>query len=380
MSRVGADPWGFDEDRQALARRLRDRRLVLSLGRGGALLGLALGLLAGGALAVRNWATSVVPTGWAEVALFLLVLYAAASLLGLPFAYVSGYRWERAAGLTERTVRSWLRDWSVSAGLGLGATLLAGEVLVWLLDRAPAWWWLLAWGLAVLASFVLGFLAPVLLVPLFVRSRPLRDPDLRARFEGLADRAGVPVLGAFELGASAKTRRSNAGVMGYGRTRRIVVTDTVLVDYTPREIDAILAHELAHEKFRDSWTGYALSAGTSFLLLWALSVLYEATYDRFGLASLADPAGLVVLAFFAAVLAALVSPLDLYASRRRERRADRFALRLTADPEAFASAIVKLHDKNLGVAHPRRWEVWLLYSHPPGRERVELARTFRPSG
>lgn len=374
---MGADPWGFDEERQALARDLRDRRLGLSVVRASVFLTFAIVLLAGGGVAIRSWVASIFPPVWAHVALFLVVLYAAGFLLGFPFAYVGGYRWERAAGLTDRSVGSWLQDQGKVAGLGVAATLVSGEVVVWLLDRVPEWWWLAAWGLGLVASFVIGILAPVLLVPLFFRSRPIRDAEVRGRLEGLAARAGVHVLGAFELRASAKTRRSNAAVMGYGRTRRIVVTDTLLAEYAPREVDAVLAHELAHQRFRDPWTGIAVSAGISLLLVWILSVLYGATYSAFGLASFADPAGLVVLGFYGALLNVVMTPVELGWSRRREDRADRFALDLTKDPEAFASAIVKLHDKNLGVAHPKPWEVLLLYGHPPGRARIELARAGR---
>lgn len=374
---MGVDAWGFDEERQAVARRLRDRRFRLMVLRVAVYLGATLALLAGGAVALRAWAASFAPATWAHAALFLATLYGIGSVLGLPFSFVSGFVWERRAGLTDRGAGSWLRDYAKSAGLGFVAVLVAGEVLLWLLVHVPVWWWVVAWGLSVLASFVLGVLAPVLLVPLFLRSRPIADPQVKTRLESLARRAGVPVRGAYELAASAKTRRSNAAVMGYGATRRIVVTDTLLSEYTPREIDAVLAHELAHEKYRDPWTGFAVGAATSFAGGWLVALLYTGTASTFGLAGLADAAGLVVIAFYAGIVSVLTGPLGLAWSRRREARADRFSLDVTRDPHAQASAIVKLHDKNLGVAHPARWEIWLFYSHPPGRVRVEIARGGR---
>src|SRR5436309_13273776 len=113
------------------------------------------------------------------------------------------------------------------------------------------WWWLAAWLLSLVVSVVLAFLAPIVLVPLFFRFRPLEDPSLRARFESLAAQANVRIVGVFELRASEKTRRSNAAVMGLGRTHRVVVTDTLLRVFRPGEIDPVLAHEHAHHKFLD---------------------------------------------------------------------------------------------------------------------------------
>ncbi len=371
---MGVDPWGFDEGRQALARRLRDRRLKASALRTSVFLFYFAFLLLGGSVSLRAWTASLGGPGWAQVALFLAILFASANLLGLPFAYLVGYRWEVREGLTERTLGSWLRDYGKASALGLLAVLVAGEAVLWLLAAQPVWWWALAWALGIAVSATVAFLAPVLLVPMFYRHRPLRDPGLRARFEALAASAGIPVVGVFELEASAKTHRSNAGVVGIGRTRRILVTDTLLRDYTAEEIDAVLAHEIGHQRFRDPWIGFAISGGSSLLLLGLAAWAYAESFPFFGYYALHDPAGLPLLALYSALFAIAWSPVELWWSRRREARADRFALRLTRNPVPFASAMVKLHDRNLGVAHPRTWDVWLFHSHPPGRARVEIAR------
>ena len=374
---MGVDAWGFDKGRQALAKRLRTRRNILSLVRASAFFSFLVILVSGGSAALDAWLSSGLRPGWIQTAAFLVVVFAIGSAIGFPFAYLSAYRWEVESGLSRRTFGSWLRDQAKASALGLAATVLAGEVILWLLDHVPSWWWLAAWSLGVVAGFALAMLAPLFLVPLFFRSRPVADPAVRSRLEALARSAGLPVLGAFELGASAKTRRSNAGVMGFGRMRRIVVTDTLLQEYSADEIDAVLAHELGHQKFRDPWTGFAWSAGFSLFLSWAVGTLFAATHEAFGVMDLARPASLPIVALYASLGSALGGPFDLWRSRKRERRADHFALELTRNPKAFESAIVKLHDKNLGVAAPRAWEVWLHYGHPTGRERVESARSVR---
>ena len=380
MNPLGADPWGFDEERQGLARTLRRRRRRLSLVQLGATLVLLVVLLLGGSVRVRSWVLALSLPTWAAGSVFLMVLYGGWISLGLPFAYVGGYRWEREFGLSNQSPRSWVADRAKGFALGLGAIVLAGDVLLWLLASVPESWWLAAWALGLFASLVLGFLAPVLLAPLFFRYRPLQDPALRARFQALAVRARVPVVGVYEMIASAKTSRSNAAVMGFGRTRRVVVTDTMLRDYVPAEIEAVLAHELAHQKFRDPIKGIVLGAGVSFLMFSIAARAYAATWAAFGFTSLHDIAALPLLALYSGVVSGALVPAELAWSRRRETRADRFSLEITRNPSAFGAAMVKLHDRNLGVADPKVWEKWLFYSHPPGKERVELARAFASSG
>ena len=186
-------------------------------------------------------------------------------------------------------------------------------------------------------------------------------------------------LGVFELRASTKTRRSNAAVMGFGRTRRVLVTDTLLRGFSPDEVETVLAHELAHQKYRDPIRGFLSDSGFTLFVLALVAWAYSATIPTVGIRTLGDMAGLPYLAALLALFSLPLRPLELYASRTREARADRFALALTRDAEHFITAMVKLHDRNLGIANPAAWETWLFYSHPSGRDRVEMARAVRPS-
>ena len=374
---MSVDSWGFDVERQMTARRLRSLRIRLSAIRMAVAAALTLALVLGGAGAVRDRVLSLPVPSWAATALFLVVLFALVMAVDLPFRYVGGYRWERAFDLSAQRFAGWVKDLAKAFGLGLGSTVAAGMVLLWLLAVAPTWWWLAAWVLGLVVSVVLAFIAPIVLVPMFYRFRPLDDPALRARFESLAARAKVPIVGVFELRASEKTRRSNAAVMGLGRTRRVVVTDTLLHDFRPEEVDTVLAHELAHQKFLDPLRGFVLGSVTSLVTLAVAGSLYSILYPAFGIRSVADMAGLPLLAALLGLVSLPLRPLELSWSRAREARADRFSLGLTQDAPNFASAMVKLHDQNLGVADPSPWEKWLFYSHPPGRERVEIARSFR---
>lgn len=374
---MGLDPWGFDVDRQAIARRLRTMRRRLSATRGAVFAVAVSVLLLGGSGSLRDAVLSLEQPAWMSTILFLAVLFALFAAIELPFAYLGGHRWERASGLSSQTFFGWLKDLAKSFGLGLGASIVTGVVLLWLLAAWPTWWWAIAWGLGVVVSAVLGFLAPILLIPIFYRFRPVRDAALRSRFESLAAKANVPIVGVFELRASEKTRRSNAAVMGFGRTRRVIVTDTLLQDFTPDEVETVLAHELAHQKHLDPIRGFLEGSLVSLIVLGLGGWAYSIAFPSFGIRSPPDMAGLPFLAALLALISIPFRPLELFSSRSRERRADRFSLELTRDPGNFAGAMVKLHDRNLGVADPGPWERWLFYSHPSGRDRVEMARAFR---
>lgn len=373
---MAEDALDFDANRQALARELHRVRRWLARFRAAILFAFLAFLVLAGAPALRVWIEIFGLAEWAVAAIFIAVLYSAGSLLDLPFAYLGGYRLERASGLSTQSLASWLRDRAKSSALGFAAIVAAGEVVLWLLRAVPEWWWLIAWALGLLVSLVISYLVPIVLVPLFYRFRPLADPGLRKRFEDLAARAGVSVIGVFELVSSVKSRRSNAGVVGFRGTRRILVTDTMLQDFTPDELETVLAHELGHQRFRDPILGFAVNAMTSLFVLAVAAYLYGALYGRFDLRALDDVAGLPLLAGLGTLISIPLGPLELWWSRWRERRSDRFALELSGNARAFASAMVKLHDKNLGVAYPSRLDLWLHYTHPPGGERVALARSL----
>ena len=177
---MSVDAWGFDVERQATARRLRSLRIRLSAIRSAVAAALTLTLVFGGAGALRVWVLSLHVPSWAAKVTFLAALFAFVTAIDLPFRYVAGYRWDRAFGLSSQPFAGWLKDLAKSLGLGLGATVAVGYVLLWLLAIWPTWWWLAAWMMSLVVSIVLAFLAPIVLVPLFYRFRPLGDQIGRA--------------------------------------------------------------------------------------------------------------------------------------------------------------------------------------------------------
>jgi len=373
VTAVAVDSFGFDAERQRLARELFTTRLRLavlrSAGFGIAILAF---LVSGASALLRDWAGD---GPWWTVFAYFTVLYFALWLAGLPFSVIS-HRLEVRYGLSRQSWRSWAFDDAKSLGIGYGLTLVAVEVLYWLLREFPATWWLIVWLLGIGVSLAASVVAPVLFLRVFYKSNRLDNPELEARLRTLAERAGIRVLGVHVVQSSVKSSRSNAALAGAGRTRRIVLTDTLLKAHGPDEVETILAHELAHQKHRDPAVGFATFVATSFLSLAFLQAVLPWAVGVLGLPGIADVAGLPVLMLATAIVSLAFDPLERALSRSRESRADRTALEITGKPEAFASAMVKLHDENLSVARPPRFIEFLLMTHPAAWRRVSAARAF----
>ena len=175
---------------------------------------------------------------------------------------------------------------------------------------------------------------------------------------------------------SRRTRAANAALTGLGRSRRIILGDTMLEKFSTDEIETVLAHELAHHAHRDIPLGIAIQVPLTFIYFFLVDRVLNWGIARFGLQGLADPASTPLIALTFGALGLITMPLLNAWSRWRERMADEYALKISGKPDAFASAMTRLANQNLADADPERWVVFLLYSHPPLRQRIEHARTF----
>jgi STE24 endopeptidase len=305
----------------------------------------------------------------AAYAALLVVLY---ELATSPVAFYR-HALQRRYELSIQTTPAWL--WDQARGLAIILLAAAGiaHVLYRLILANPDLWWLMAALLATGVTALVAGVAPVLLLPLFYRVKLLDRPSLSARLAELSRRAGMPVLGVYEMAFGDRTKSANAALVGAGPTRRIVVSDTLLAEYSEDEIEVVLAHELAHHAHGDVAWGLVVE----FLLLLAAgytaSVVLNALWYILDLRGPADPAGLPLLALAGGALRLACTPLVHAFTRARERRADAFALALTSRPEAFISAMRRLGAQNLAEENPSRLNVWLFHTHPPIEERIATA-------
>ena len=375
----------MNEDKATRYHRLKRQVSIAAVAWGVLLLG---GLLATGlTISLRDAAAAVsgrlVPSGWqpgVTVLVYVFLLTLLNELGSVPLSFYSGLLLERRYELSNETFGGWIADQAKSLAVGLVLGGGAAALIYWCMRLSPDHWWLVAGAAFALLIVGLTNLAPVVLLPLFYSVKPLDRDALRARLLALADRAGARVLGAYEWGLADKTKKANAALAGVGGTRRILVSDTMLAEYSDDEIEVVLAHELAHHVHGDIWKGIlfesVLILAGFYLASEALRVLAR-TSGPLGLHGIDDVAGLPLLVLVAGAVSLVMVPVAHAMSRAFERSADRFALDLTRNPGAFVSAMRRLGAQNLAEEHPSKIVQWLFYSHPPIRERIAAAQAFK---
>ena len=307
-------------------------------------------------------------------ALYVIMLVGLQEGIALPAAFYRSFVLERRYDLSAEPVGAWLRDHAKGVAIALAFALVTAHVVYTLIRWSPRYWWIAAAVAGTGATVVLTKLAPVLLFPLFYKFTALARPELTARLVNLSERVGVPVLGVYEWGLGAKTRRANAALTGSGRTRRILVSDTLLAQYTDDEIEVILAHEMAHHVHHDIRNGILLEFGLLLAACYAAAVTLDSWWEPLRLTGPADPAGMPLLLLAGGAVMLAATPLVNAFSRANERRADRFAVDQTGHREAFVSAMRRLGAQNLVEEAPSRLAVWLFHTHPPVEERIVAAK------
>ena len=370
----------MNEDKSTRYHRLRRRADLLGTAAAGVVL---LGLLGlGGAHRLRELAAAIAqwaPGGFEEamtVALLTILLIVILQIVEFPFAFYQGHLLEHHYGLSTQTTRHWLADQAKGVALGIVLAVAATAVIYSGLREFPDNWWWISAAVFALATIGLARLAPVLLLPIFYKFKPLDRPALADRLIALATRARTDVVGVFEWVLSGHTKKANAALAGMGRTRRILLSDTLLADYSEDEIEVILAHELAHHVHRDLWRGIAVQSVIMVAGFYVADLLLRAVADPLALRGISDPAGLPVLLLAGGVWSFLALPLANAMSRAQERAADRYALATTKNVDAFVTAMKRLSQQNLAEEYPSPVVRWLFYSHPPIRERIEAAKEF----
>jgi STE24 endopeptidase len=370
----------LNEDKSTRYHRLRRRADLLGTAAAGVFL---LGLLFSGgahrlrelAAAIAQWAPGGIEEG-VTVALLTILLVVILQVIELPFAFYQGHLLEHHYGLSTQSTAHWISDHAKGVALGVGLAVAGTSIIYFALRESPGNWWWIAAAVFALATIALARIAPVLLLPIFYKFKPLDRPALADRLMALATRAGTDVVGVFEWVLSGHTKKANAALAGMGRTRRILLSDTLLADYSEDEIEVILAHELAHHVHRDLWRGIAAQSVIMLGGFYMANLLLRAAAGPLALRGVSDPAGLPALMLAGGVWSFLALPLANAMSRAQERAADRYALTTTKNVDAFVTAMKRLSQQNLAEEYPSPIVRWLFYSHPPIRERIDAAKQF----
>jgi STE24 endopeptidase len=307
--------------------------------------------------------------------IYLLLLLGISKLLVIGLDYY-GFLLERRFQLSTQRFSLWAWDEMKGFLVGLVLAGVVVEVLYMTIRQWPQHWWMLAWALFMGLFIVMAQLAPVVLFPIFYKFEPLDNEDLRRRLVVLSERAGTRVRGVYRWKLSEKSKKANAALTGLGATRRIILADTLLDNYTPEEIEAVLAHELGHQVHRHILKSMFVQAGITLLGFWAANWVLHYAVDQHRFEAMSDFADLPLLALVAVVLSLLLMPaLNAY-SRFNERQADRYAFESTASVEPFISSMNKLAEQNLAERTPSKWVEWFFHSHPAISRRLTAAKDW----
>jgi STE24 endopeptidase len=314
-----------------------------------------------------------------------LALLGFAALLGLaeivltaPLQYYSGFHLEHKYNLSNQTFRAWLWEGFKGFLVSVSITVPLLLALFFCLKSFGSMWWLPVGSVLFFLSVVLARLAPVFILPLFYTFKPLPEGELRSIILGLCRSVGMSVEGVYVFDMSKNTKKANAAFTGIGKSKRIILGDTLVANFRNDEIESVFAHELGHYRLKHIWTMLGIGTVSSFLGLYLTAQAYEVSLPWFGFTGIDQLAALPLLALWLGVYSLLVSPLTNAISRSHERAADRYAISLTGNGEAFANALQKLARINLADVSPHPVVEFLFHGHPSIEKRVRAIGTTLP--
>lgn len=307
---------------------------------------------------------------------YIVMLATAAKLAGIGLEYY-GFRLEHKHNLSTQKLGGWLLDELKGWLVGLVLGTIVAELVYWLIRTSPENWWLWAWGSFICLFVLFAQLAPVILFPIFYKFVPLENAELKTRLVRLSEAAGTRVRGVYEWKLSEKSKKANAALTGLGNTRRIILSDTLLQNYSDDEIEAVLAHELGHHVHKHIFKSIAVQAGITLLGFWLASLVLDYSVRGLGMfPAVYDFANIPLLALVSTVLSLLLLPALNAFSRHNEREADDYCWQSVPSITPFVSAMEKLSAQNLAEKTPSRVVEILFHSHPAVSKRIARAQAF----
>jgi STE24 endopeptidase len=315
---------------------------------------------------------------WLAAGIFAVVLTIAIALVTLPVSFYSGFIHEHSWGLSTRGIGGWLADYGKYLLLQAALAFVIFAGLYRLMAAFPIRWWIVAGFLFATFIIVMAALSPLIIDPIFNKFTPISDQKLKNKIVELSRNAGLSVENVYEMDASVRTRTLNAYFTGIGRTKRVVIYDNLLRNTSRAEVVMVLAHELGHWRRAHLWKGIALAAAGTFIVVFILSrLLSSGSVARWHIPSFDHPAGVPLVMLVVLLCGYISMPVQNAVSRHFERQADMDSLLLTRDPDTFIKVEERMAETNLSDVQPHPLIKWLLFTHPPTLERIEMAEEFR---
>jgi len=324
----------------------------------------------GYSLLLENYISSFYDNKYLVFLAFALVTGVVSSFLFAPVNYYTGFYLEHKYNLSNQTFMKWIWEniKSLMVSLVIGVPIML--MFYYTLNHFGDMWWLPFAILMFIVSVVLSQIFPVLILPIFYKLTPLENEDLKTRIESLAFNAGIEVENLYKFNMSKNTKKANAALTGLGKTKRIILGDTLIDNYSNEEIETVIAHELGHFKKKHIVKNIIIGTVTSFFTLFVIAYLYKNSLGWFGFSSITQVAALPLLALWSMLIGVIQAPLGNILSRKFEYEADEYAVKETSKSEAFINTLEKLTDQNLGDKEPHPFVEWFFYSHPSIKNRI----------
>jgi Zn-dependent protease with chaperone function len=321
-------------------------------------------------------------TQFFTIGIYFAIFTIISSVISLPLDYYQGFVREHAYGLSDQAFGKWFSD--ELTGLAVG--IVTGVLFLWvpylLLKKSPQRWWLYTGLLTIPFLFFAITIQPVFIDPLFNDFGPMKDKALEAKILALAERAGIEGSRVYEVNKSADTKHLNAYVTGFGNTKRIVMWDTLLKEMNEREVLCVMGHEMGHYVLGHVWKSILFFSLVILLTLYAIhrtaQWMLNKYRHRFGFSELSDIASLPLIMLLFGVYIFIVTPAVLAFTRHAEHEADRFALEITHDNHAMATAFTKFVTNDLDNPRPNLLIKLWQKSHPTTGERIDFVNEYRP--
>jgi len=308
------------------------------------------------------------------IPLYLLTVYILYYALNFPLNFYHSFVLEHKYNLSSQKIGDWLLDQLKSGLISYLILLILFEAFYVLLKISPQAWWLAVSIFWIFFNLILARLAPVIIIPLFFKYKKLSDQGLRERIIHLAEKMNLKILDVFEIDFSKKTLKANAAFVGWGRTRRVILADTLKDKYSHDEIAVILAHEFAHYKLKHLIKLILINSAATILAFYFIYKTSSSVLSFFNLSSLSDVAAFPVVCLYFVLFGIIMQPLSNFISRIMERHADKMALEVTGSKEAFVSMMDKLAQQNLADRSPHPLIKFFFFDHPPINERIQMAK------
>src|ERR1035437_68376 len=302
--------------------------------------------------------------------LFIGICGVATGFIFAPLNYYTGFYIEHKYKLSNQTLIGWMYEDAKGLFIYLVICIPVLLFVFWMLNKYGAIWWLPMAVFPFILSVLLARIVPVVVLPLFYKITPLEDEDLKARIYILAKDAGIKVQNVYKFNMSKNTKKANAAFTGIGKSKRILLGDTLLDNYSKDEIETVLAHELGHYKKKHIIKNIIIGTASSFFTLFFIAFFYDKSVGWFHFASRIDISALPLLSLWTMLIGILLTPIGNIISRKYEYEADEYAVTSTHKTADFISTLEKLNKQNLGDKNPHPFVEWFFYSHPSIKKRI----------